>query len=286
MSQSEYHEASREQWSAAARSWARAAEEEETGASAAATPWMLDAAELRPGLRVLELACGAGRVGLQAASRVGPDGTVLCSDFAQEMVDAVADRVERLGVPNVETRLLDAHQLELPDEEFDAVLCRFGYMLMADAPQALHESARVLRSDGKLALAVWGTAEQNPWLWLVIEALIDHLNAPPPEPGAPGPFSLGEPARLRSVVEEGGLTDVDVEEIATEQAYDSLEGWWEELLDVSGPLAAMLKAMPEADREAIRDKAFEGGREFVAEDGRAVFPAVIVGASARPSPRG
>ncbi|HEX6457239.1 MAG TPA: methyltransferase domain-containing protein, partial [Solirubrobacterales bacterium] len=137
MSRSEYHEASREQWSAAARSWARAAEEEETGASADATPWMLDAAELRPGMRVLELACGAGRVGLQAASRVGPDGTVLCSDFSQEMVDAVADRVERLGMPNVETRLLDAHRLDLPDDEFDAVLCRFGYMLMADPPQAL-----------------------------------------------------------------------------------------------------------------------------------------------------
>ena len=281
MSQSEYHEASREQWSAAARSWAHAAEEEETGASGDATPWMLAAAELRPGQRVLELACGAGRVGLQAASLVGPDGTVLCSDFSQEMVDAVADRVERLGVPNVETRLLDAHQLELPDDEFDAVLCRFGYMLMADPVQALRESKRVLRPDGKLAMAIWGTAEQNPWLWLVIEALIDRLNAPPPEPGTPGPFSLGEPARLLAVCEEAGLSDVEVEEISTEQAYDSLDAWWEELLEVSGPLAAMLKALPEEDREAIRAKALGGGERFLADDGRAVFPAAILGAAAR-----
>ncbi|HEX6455445.1 MAG TPA: hypothetical protein VF009_02875, partial [Solirubrobacterales bacterium] len=127
----------------------------------------------------------------------------------------------------------------------------------------------------------WGRAERNPWLWLVIEALIDHLNAPPPEPGAPGPFSLGEPERLRAVVAEGELTDIGVEEIATEQAYDSLEGWWDELLEVSGPLAAMLKAMPEADREAIRAKALEGGGEFVADDGRAVFPALLVAAKAR-----
>jgi len=281
VSQSEYHEASREQWSAAARSWAHAAEEEETGASGDATPWMLAAAELRPGQRVLELACGAGRVGLQAASLVGPDGTVLCSDFSQEMVDAVADRVERLGVPNVETRLLDAHQLELPDDEFDAVLCRFGYMLMADPVQALRESKRVLRPDGKLAMAIWGTAEQNPWLWLVIEALIDRLNAPPPEPGTPGPFSLGEPARLLAVCEEAGLSDVEVEEISTEQAYDSLDAWWEELLEVSGPLAAMLKALPEEDREAIRAKALGGGERFLADDGRAVFPAAILGAAAR-----
>lgn len=281
MSQSEYHEASREQWSAAARSWARAAEEEDKGASAEAAVWMLEAAGLRPGLRVLELACGAGRVGLQAASLVGPDGTVLCSDFSQEMVDAVADRVERLGIPNVETRLLDAHRLDLGDEEFDAVLCRFGYMLMADAPQALRESGRVLRDDGKLTLIVWGTAEQNPWLWLIVEALIERLNAPLPEPGDPGPFSLGEPARLRAVLEEAELSEIEVEEIATEQAYDSLDAWWEELLEVSGPLAAMLKALPDEDRDAIRTKALAGGERYLGDDDRVIFPSTVIGATAQ-----
>jgi SAM-dependent methyltransferase len=281
VSESEYQEASRQQWSDAAGSWARAAEEEETGASGDATPWMLEAAELQPGQRVLELACGAGRVGLQAASRVGPGGTVLCSDFSQEMVDAVAERVERLGVPNVSTQVLDAQQLELPDDDFDRLLCRFGYMLMADPQQALRESARVLRSDGRLVLAVWGVAEDNPWLSLIIDALIDHLNAPPPEPGTPGPFSLGDVDRLRTLVEQAGLVDVEVERIETEQTYDSLEGWWEEILEVSGPLAAMLKALPDEGREAIHAKVMAAGERFVADDGRAVFPASIVGAKAR-----
>ena len=286
MSESEYQEASREQWSAAAASWARAAEEEEDGASADATAWMLRAAGLQPGRRVLELACGAGRVGLQAASRVGPDGTVLCSDFSQAMVDAVAERVERLGVPNVETRLLDAHQLDLPDDDFDVVLCRFGYMLMADPLQALRESARVLRPDGRLALIVWGTAEENPWLSLVIDALIDHLNAPPPEPGTPGPFSLGEPERLRGLLEEAGWGGVEIESIETEQTYDSVPGWWEELLEVSGPLAAMLKALPDEDRESIRARVLAAGETFAAADGTARFPATVIGATARPTPRG
>jgi SAM-dependent methyltransferase len=281
VSESEYQEASRQQWSDAATSWARAAEEEESGASGDATPWMLEAAELQPGQRVLELACGAGRVGLQAASRVGPDGTVLCSDFSQAMVNAVADRVERLGIPNVSAQVLDAQQLELPDEAFDSVLCRFGYMLMADPQQALRESARVLRPDGRLVLAVWGVAEENPWLSLIIDALIDHLNAPPPEPGTPGPFSLGDVDRLRTLVEEAGLVDVEIERIGTEQTYDSPDGWWEEILEVSGPLAAMLKALPDADRESIRAKVVAAGERFVSDDGRTVFPASIVGAKAR-----
>jgi len=281
VSESEYQEASRQQWSDAAKSWADAAEQEETGASGDATLWMLEAAELQPGQRVLELACGAGRVGLQAASRVGPDGTVLCSDFSQAMADAVAERVERLGIPNVSTQVLDAQQLELPDEDFDSVLCRFGYMLMADPRQALRESARVLRPDGRLVLAVWGTAEENPWLSLIIDALIDHLNAPRPEPGTPGPFSLADVDRLRTLVGEAGLVDVEIERIEPEQTYDSLDGWWEEILDVSGPLAAMLKALPDPDRESIHAKVAADGKRFVSDDGRAVFPASIVGAKMR-----
>lgn len=281
MSRSEYQEASREQWSQAAKSWARAAEEEDKGASADAARWMLEAAELQPGERVLELACGAGRVGLQAASRVDPEGTVLCSDFSEAMVKAVSERAERLGVPNVETRVLDAQQLELPDDAFDVALCRFGYMLMADPQAALRETARVLRPGGRLVLIVWGTAEQNPWLWLVIEALIDRLNAPRPEPGTPGPFSLGEAERLRSLVEAADLAEVELVELAAAQPYDSLDAWWQELLEVSGPLASMLKALPDEDREAIRAKALGGGEKFVSDDGRAVFPAATVGAVAR-----
>jgi SAM-dependent methyltransferase len=281
-SESEYREASRQQWSDAATSWARAAEEEETGASAEATRWMLAAADLRPGERVLELACGAGRVGLQAASRVGPDGTVLCSDFSQAMVDAVAERVERLGVPNVSTRVLNAEQLDLSDEErFDAVLCRFGYMLMADQAQALRESARAVRPDGRLVLAVWGTGEENPWLSMILNAVMKHLGAPPPEPGMPGPFSLGEADRLRALIEGADLADVEVAEIEAQQAYDSIEAWWEEILEVSGPLAAMLKALPEDDREAIRGAVVAEAEQFKASDGSAVFPASIVAAKAR-----
>ena len=280
MSEAEYREESRKNWSDAASSWARAAEEEETGASRDATTWMLEAADLQPGERVLELACGAGRVGLQAAARVGPDGTVLCTDFSEAMVEAVAERVQRLGIDNVETRVLDAEHLELEGEApFDAVLCRFGYMLMADPLQALRESARALRPGGRLVLAVWGPGEKNPWLATILGAVMDHLNAPPPQPGQPGPFSLGDAGRLRELVEEAGLTEVDVAEVETEQRYDSLAGWWDEILEVSGPLATILKSLPEEDRESIRSAVFAKAEGFGGEEG-AVFPASVVCAKA------
>lgn len=278
--EAEYREESRQQWSDAASSWARAAEEEETGASRDATAWMLEAADLQPGERVLELACGAGRVGLQAAARVGPEGTVLCTDFSAAMVEAVAERVNRLGTANVATRVLDAEHLELEEQApFDAVLCRFGYMLMADPSQALRESARALRPGGRLVLAVWGAGEKNPWLGTILGAVMTHLNAPPPQPGQPGPFSLGDAARLRQLVEGAGLGEVEVTEIEAKQRYDSLAGWWDEILEVSGPLATMLKALPEEDRESIRSAVLAKAKVFAGEEG-AAFPAAVVCARA------
>ncbi|HEV2858512.1 MAG TPA: methyltransferase domain-containing protein [Solirubrobacterales bacterium] len=282
MSDSEYREASRQQWGDAAAKWARKAEEEETGASADATVWMLGAADPQPGERVLELACGAGRVGLEVASRVEPAGTVLCSDFSEAMVEAVTQRIERREVSNASARVLNAEELDLPEEEpFDLVLCRFGYMLMADQQRALRESARVLRPGGRLVLAVWGGAEKNPWLSLILKAVMRHLGAPTPEPGTPGPFSLGDPERLRGLVDQAGLADVEVAEIETKQTYPSPAAWWEEILEVSGPLAAMLGALPEEDREKIRADVLTAADAFLAEDGKAVFPAAIVGAAAR-----
>jgi len=271
-------ESSRQHWGDSAEAWARAAEEEETGASASATKWMLETAGLQAGDRVLELACGAGRVGLQAAEIIGPTGTVLCSDFAEGMVQAVRDRVGRTGVANVETRVLDAESLDLDDGSFDVVLCRFGYMLMGDPRRALAESRRVLHPGGRLVLAVWGSADDNPWLSLIFDATMSQLGAPPPEPGTPGPFALGDAAQLRQMVEEAGLIDVEAVEIEAAQNYGSLERWWDQLREVSGALAALLDALPAADAGAIKEAALDAGRQYVHSDGEPTFPASIVGA--------
>jgi SAM-dependent methyltransferase len=270
-----------DQWGAAAEQWARAAEKDEVGASADAARWMLGAADLQPGERVLEVAGGAGRVGLQAAAEVGAEGSILCTDFSEEMVKVARERFTRLAVSNIETRALDAQDLDLDEGSFDVVLCRFGYMLMPDPQQALRESARVLRPGGRLVLAVWGEAEENLWLSSILKAVISHLSAPPPEPGAPGPFALGNPTHLRELLDQTDLTEVEVTEVKTKQIYDSLDAWWEKILSVGGPLKAILGPLPEADLNAIRDAALASGSEFVAADGSAIFPATVLGARAR-----
>lgn len=281
MSEENYSEASQRQWGDAAEVWARAGEEPERGASAEVASWMLEAADLQEGQRVLELACGAGRVGLQAAQAVAPTGRVLCSDFAEPMVEAVRKRAAALELDNVEARVLDAENLELGEDEcFARVLCRFGFMLMSDPLQAARESRHSLAPDGRLVVAVWGSSSENPWLAMILNAFMEHFAAPPPEPGSPGPFALGDSDRLSGLLDQSGFEGVTVTRLELEQAYDSADEWWETIIAIGGPLAAAVGSISDDDVRAIRERATDAAAGFVQADGTAAFPAVVVGAVA------
>ena len=185
----------RRMWSAVADGWAVHASFVDTRGEAV-TEKLLELARLRPGTRVLELACGAGGAGLAAAELVGPAGEVVITDVAPEMTAIARGRAEALGLRNVRTRDLDLERIDEPDSSYDAVLCREGLMLVPDPARALGEIGRVLRPGGRVALAVWGPREANPWLGVVFDAVSAELGAPMPPPGIPGPFSLEDADKL------------------------------------------------------------------------------------------
>lgn len=153
-------------------------------------------------------------------------------------------------------------------------------MLLSDPAKALRESRAALRSDGRLVLAVWGAADQNPWLSTILNAVITHFDAAPPAPGTPGPFALGDPEQVSRLLDDAGFAQVSVSLIDAEQSYDSLEDWWREIREVSGPLAVVLGSLPEAAVTAIRERAFAAAGQYVGADGEVVFPAQVVGARA------
>lgn len=274
----QYRTASREQWRGSAEGWAKHAEHVDEGAQPA-TEWMLDAASVGPGDTVLELACGPAGVGLSAADLVGREGRVICSDFAESMVEVARERARELGVENVEFRVLDGEAIDLPDGAVDVVLCRFGYMLMADPARALAESRRVLKLDGRLALAVWSGPEDNPWLALLVRALMEQVGAPPPEPEAPGVFALADQARLRSLLERAGFADVRIEKGSAAQRFDSFDDYWSTTMDLAAPLRSLVSNMAEDDRDAVLARLREETARFSA-DGGLEFPAAALMAAA------
>jgi SAM-dependent methyltransferase len=241
-------------WATVADSW-----EEQAGfvdaRAAGVTAALLDGAELGPGDRVLELACGAGGLGLAAAERVGDDGNVVLSDVAQGMVDAAARRAEALGLTNVTTAARDIEAIDEPDATFDAVLCREGLMFAADPVRAAGELRRVLRPGGRAAVSVWGPRARNPWLAAVLDGVSEATGVVVPPPGIPGPFSLDDADRLRSVLLDGGFETVTVTEVPVPWQAASFDEWWERTTALAGPIASVLAGLPAETVDAVQSHA-------------------------------
>ena len=115
-------------------------------------PFLLRAAGVAPGMRVLDIATGTGLSGGAALAAVGPTGHVTAADISPAMV---AKACERLGdAPNVVLSVEDGQALPFPDESFDAVLCNLGLMFFPDPVRGLMEFRRVLRPGGRMAVSV------------------------------------------------------------------------------------------------------------------------------------
>jgi SAM-dependent methyltransferase len=218
------------------------------------TERMLQVLRLQPGETALELAAGAGVVGFTALAAVGGKAELIMSDFAEGMVEAARRRGTELGFQGVDYRVLDAEALDLPDESVDAVLCRWGYMLLADPAKALAETRRVLRADGRVSFAVFGAPTDNPWAALPMEVLVDSGRVPAPAPGQPGVFSLGDPTRLRQLVTDAGLTAPELEEVPFVFRFSGEDDYWNYLTETAGAISMVLSRLDEEDRTEVREQ--------------------------------
>jgi SAM-dependent methyltransferase len=265
-------------WGSVAGGWAEHSDYVDAR-GAHVTEAMLDLSAPRPDERVLELACGAGGVGLAAADR---GCAVVLSDVAPGMT-AIAER-RAAGRPGVSTLVLDLEDIAQPDDSYDVVLCREGLMLTPDPGRAAREIARVLRPGGRVAVAVWAARERNPWLGIVLDAASAQIGAPVPPPGVPGPFSLSDPDRLSAVLAEAGLQDVAVSELSVPARAASVDEWWARTVALAGPLARVVGSLPAPAAEALRARARASARAYVTPDGLEL-PGVALLASARTSTR-
>jgi SAM-dependent methyltransferase len=238
-------------WAAVAGAWAEHADYADARGAEAAEK-MLDLTMPQPGDRVLELACGPGGLGLAAAARVAPSGEVVLSDVVPEMTSIASARADALGLSNMTTRELDLERIEQPDASYDVVLCREGLMFAPDPARAAREIRRVLRPGGRVALAVWGPRERNPWLGVVFDAVSAQVGAPVPPPGIPGPFSLEDSDKLAALLSDAELSDVRVSELPVPLRAGSFEEWWTRTSALAGPLAQILASLPEDAAQAVR----------------------------------
>ncbi|HET8757239.1 MAG TPA: methyltransferase domain-containing protein [Solirubrobacteraceae bacterium] len=215
----------RDRWARVARGWESRADQMRR-VTMPVSMWMVDAIEPQPGHTVLDLAAGIGDTGYLASELIQPGGTLITSDYLPEMLSAAQRRAEALGVTNVRFKQIDATQpIDLEAASVDAVLCRFGYMLMGDPEAALRETRRVLRPGGRLALAAWMGAQDNQWSSLPVRLLLDRGLVEPPEPG-PGQFAWAEEGIIAEQLEAVGFVEYEVEALDFPVRYPSVEEWW------------------------------------------------------------
>ena len=237
-------------WANLAPAWEANADDVDRRA-APVTERMLEAAGVRRGDRVLDLACGPGGAGLAAADRVGADGEVVLSDVVPGMVEAARRRATAHGAGNVRAEILDLEDIAQPDATYDVVLCREGLMFALDPVQAVTEMRRVLRSAGRVAVAVWGARRDNPWLGLLIDAITEVTGIVVPPPGVPGPFALGDRDRLRALFADRGFVDLRLEPVAVPLLTPSFDTWWTRNLTVAGPVVRLLAGLDDDTRARV-----------------------------------
>lgn len=247
----EYRKASLENWNRIAPNW-ESERDFIMSATGVASERLVERLDPQPGDSVLDVACGTGDTGFMAARRIGHEGRLVSTDFSPSMVEAARRNGDAQGIDNAEYRVLDAENMDLDDDSFDRVVSRWGYMLMADPAAALSETRRVLRGDGRLAFAVWAAPERNMWAAVPGMVLVQRGHAPPPEPGAPGIFAMGDEDRIRELVTGAGFHEPDIEQVHIDWEYGSPEEHWEYTLKLAGPLSDLIGQLDEPEREEVR----------------------------------
>jgi SAM-dependent methyltransferase len=267
-----YREEALARWERAAPGWA-ARRDQFQRFTRPVSVWMIDHLGPQPGHTLLELAAGTGDTGLLAAELVQPGGRVIITDLSEAMVEAARRRAEELGLRNVETRVMHADWIDLPTASVDGVLCRFGYMLLADPLAALQETRRVLRPGGRVALAAWGAPEDNPWSTTISGAAAELGLTTPHAPDEPGPFRFAAPGTIERLLDEAGFDEVLVESLDLTFEFESTDAHFDFQRETSPTLLECLPRLSPADHARLRDASDARVRPYVRADGSVRLPA-------------
>src|SRR5919201_1744353 len=244
-------------------------------ASRPITEQMVSALAPKEGETVPEVAAGTGVTGFAAAATLGGEGRLIMTDFAENMVEAQRRRGAELGFENIEYRVMDAERMDLDDDSVHGVLCRWGYMLMADPAAALKETRRVLMPEGRLSFSVWGAPADNPWATIPSRVLVERGHMEAPESGAPGIFAMADPGRIEELVGGAGFDQPDLAEVSMSYSFETFDTFWNFTTSVAGAIALVIAQLDDREREQVRSEIESALRPF-ASDGGYELPGVAI----------
>src|SRR5262245_16188343 len=257
-----WKEAVRQEWAAVAAAWRKWHPQIER-LSRAATEALVSAAQVTPGMHVLDLASGTGDPALSLALAVGPEGSVTATDLVPEMLAAAADQAQQRHVTNITFQQADAEALPFPAQTFDVVTCRMGVMLFPNVAQALREIARVLKPAGRAAFIAQGPLEQNPWQASIVRVLRKYVQIPAPEAGAPHAYWFAQPGTLAQVLRDAGFQHVHEASQTVPWPWPGPpEQYWTYRCETGARFRQYLEHLPFASQASVRDEVIASLGEY------------------------
>jgi SAM-dependent methyltransferase len=259
---------SRERWIKAAAGWEARADHFARDTMPVSLA-MVEAIQPQPGQTILDLAAGLGDTGYLAAELIEPGGQLITSDFSPEMLTA-AQRRNR--AKNVRFRQIDLSlPIDQPTASIDGVLCRWGYMLLEDPESALRDTRRILKQDGRLALAAWTGPDDNLWSAAPTRVLLERGLVPPPRD--PGQFTWADPNRIIETMEAAGFVEPHIDAIDFTMHFADFDDWWTHITLTSGAVGEADAKMDFATRSDVLADLEQVAERFTQPDDRLEIPA-------------
>jgi len=261
-----YKQTTHDQWQGAAEAWHRWTPTIHSWL-APVTEQLIAAAGIQAGSRVLDVAAGAGDPSVSIAELVGPTGSVTAADISANLLGYAAREAESRGLTNFHTRVVDGEQLDFADDTFDAVISRVGLIYFPDQLGALTGMRRVLKPGGRVANAVYSTADRNGFFSIPVGIIRERAQLPPPLPGQPGPFSLGGDGVLAGLYAQAGFRNIEVQTVPAPLRMASAAECLRFERESFGALHAMLVSLGSAERESVWAEIERAFEQFDGADG-------------------
>ena len=214
--------------------------------------------QLKPkdGELILDVAAGTGEPGMTIAEMI-PKGKVIITDLSDGMLKVANENIKKRGLKNVEIKACDVSELPFPDNTFDAISCRMGFMFFPDMQLAANEMARVLKPGGRVATSVWATAERNFWITVMSDTINRNMKLPPPPPGAPSLFRCAQPGLIQELFKNAGLKHTREMDVKGQINPQSVDTYWNMMMDVAAPLVYAMSNADEAIKVNIKKEIYQ-----------------------------
>ncbi len=206
--------------------------------------------------KVLDVAAGTGEPGLTIASMLR-GGHVMITDLSYDMLIVAREKADAKGIRNIETCACDVCDLPFPDNTFDSISCRFGFMFFPDMLLAAKEMARVLKPGGKVATSVWNVPEKNFWVTAMMSTINRTMQLPSPPAGAPGMFRCSKEGFMTDLFAQAGFKSISVREVIGKMKCKTADVYWNVMTEVAAPIVAALAHADMETREKIRREVYQ-----------------------------